>query len=881
MGTTFFFASGGSKSARTKAPLSAETLHRLECKVCPLNNADVLSPKMEPTGSEHPALYVLGEAPGEEEDKRGRQFVGRSGDMIRPAIPERWRTEIRWNNIVRNRPPDNRTPEYMEIEACRPSIERDIAATKPQVIVGFGAVPLAWITGQSTILQWRGRRLPVVIAGHACWYYPMVHPSYVLRSQNRYFEGKASRDPLGAGSEDARMFTLDLRRVFHDLDEGLPDPVVHSREQAMANVSWVTGERSDDLDRVRRFLEKAVSEPTNGVDYETQNRRPYLANSRILSAAVATAKESLAFAFDHDGAKWSKTQRKQLGEIWTAYLRAPKVKRVVHSLAFEMEWTAFFFGVPTVHAGLWEDTFSQASILDNRIGDRKPGCFALDFLCLQYFGLHLKGLSPLDRAKLELEPLADVLRYNAFDAKYHRLLFDPQEQRLQDEGLQEVYESHLRRIKAFSLTQYKGVLVDPVANKVFARQYETELAEIQKRIGALPDVATFNKKFNKTFNPSSGDDVRDLLVKVLGFNISVEDERGKIKEQADETMLLTLDHPVAPAIIDWRSVSKMKSTYVDSITPGHVGKRGVIVYDDGCIHHVLNSAFAETGRSSAEDPNMQNWPKRDAEQKTLRKQIVARKGHVFLSVDYGQIQFRNIAMESCDTALIRVLWERYDVHTEWTYRLAHADPDWMDPHIPQVAKKRSDSQKAEFKRRRDDVKNQWTFPLCFGAQLKSVAGYLGIAEDKLEPLFNEFWRTFSGVKDWQDRIVKFYQTNGYVTGVTKRRRYGPLTPNQLINAPIQADESEIVLSAMADLCDTRNWDLQPVLEIHDDLTFELPDGEETPELVETIIKMMVKPTFDWINVPLVVEPAMGPNWYELEGIGEYWSDEIYDHRMVV
>src|SRR5262249_36887508 len=151
-------------------------------------------------------VYFIGEAPGAEEEKKQEQFVGESGQLLRPRIPERWRPYVRWNNTLNCRPPKNRTPEHQEVECCRPRWTVDIEQCKPEAIFGFGGIPLHAFTGFSGITLWRGRRMPLRVGTHACWYYPMLHPSYVLRNRR-----SDDRDRGGKfiGSEEERMFVFD------------------------------------------------------------------------------------------------------------------------------------------------------------------------------------------------------------------------------------------------------------------------------------------------------------------------------------------------------------------------------------------------------------------------------------------------------------------------------------------------------------------------------------------------------------------------------------------------------------------------------------------------------------------------------------------------
>ncbi|HVX91205.1 MAG TPA: uracil-DNA glycosylase family protein, partial [Candidatus Paceibacterota bacterium] len=149
-------------------------LHQLECKACPLNRT--VGGKMPATGAAQPLVYMLGEGPGENEVEQQEQFVGASGKLLRAHIPRAFLSKVRFNNVVRSRPPKNATPEKVEIECCRPSVRADIERSKPRAIFGFGNVPLEWVSDFSGVTYWRGRRMPIKVGSHTCWYYPMLHP---------------------------------------------------------------------------------------------------------------------------------------------------------------------------------------------------------------------------------------------------------------------------------------------------------------------------------------------------------------------------------------------------------------------------------------------------------------------------------------------------------------------------------------------------------------------------------------------------------------------------------------------------------------------------------------------------------------------------------
>ncbi len=239
---------------------------------------------------------------------------------------------------------------------------------------------------------------------------------------------------------------------------------------------------------------------------------------------------------------------------------------------------------------------------------------------------------------------------------------------------------------------------------------------------------------------------------------------------------------------------------------------------------------------------------------------------VFAAFDFGQLEARVIAMFSQDKTFVKALWERYDVHYEWARRIALAYPN-------RIGGRKNLDDKAVMKTFRNDVKNQFVFPLFFGATLYKSADVLSVPPDILKPVYEEFWSTFAGVKQYQDNMEAEYRKKGYVECLTGRRRRAPLSYNQIVNSPVQGTASDIVVDGMDRLSEMEVWDLQANLNIHDDLTFILEE-EELDEKAELIIKEMINCRYPFINVPLVVEMSVGTqNWADMEAVGEFSSDE--------
>lgn len=740
---------------------------------------------------------------------------------------------------------------------CRPSVIEDIVGSKPRVIFGLGETVLEWMVGAGqNIAHWRGRRMPVDVGGHLCWFYPFEDPTDILRWQD-------APKTRSKGIEGERVLKFDLKRALGELDK-LPKPVVHTRETVDDGIETLDGSPGD-LARLEKLLRWAVKQPITGVDYETKGLRPYMKGAKILTAAAGTPTTSFSFALGHRQAKWSPRELERVEELWLKFIRS-RVRKAVHFLRFELEWTAFMYGWELTRSPGWNGTESQAVVLDDRVGGRdKGGPLSLNFLVRQHFGLDLKGLSGgLDKSDLDNEPLKDVLWYNAGDAKYHCLVFIEQEKRIQASGMEHLYQEMLARVPTTVLTQLKGLPIEPMVTNELVAKYEGRIGEIQKGLSADKHAAQFADKYKRPFKPMSDTDCtkmfKDMLERREGF-------RGEDNYAVDEDVLEKIGLPICELIVALRKENKKLSTYMYR----NDEKKGkTVIWPDGLLHPNFNTTSVRTKRTSADDPNVQNVPKRDEEAKEVRRQIRAPDGHLMVSVDYGQIQARNIAMESKDKTFVQALWDRYDVHGHWAERLARAYPSRIGGRQYLTDKK---VMKAF---RNDPIKSGWTFSLFFGGQLKGVSEYCEIPEHVLKPELKQFQRDFAGVFEWHERLRKFYETHGYVEDSFGFRHNAPLSFNQIINSPIQSLEALFVCRGWNNLSrlavETGDYYYQPNAMIHDDLTFVSPI-KRVEKYVETYVTEMLNVDFPFLNVPITLEASIGEDLMHMEEVLVASSDD--------
>ena len=832
---TFFFHQS-SKKASKKDPLAfaTDTLHKLECKVCPNKNCDTYNAKMKPQGKKKD-VYILTETITSKEDKTGRRLSDKAGRKILKSVPEKHKEKLRINSLTRCINDNNKKKNGVAVECCRPSVERDIEKTKPKVIIGFGDVVLQWATKRTSSYLWRGKRTPIKIGDHVCWYYHCMSPEDVIDKQ------KKSRSGESYETEHDHVFDLDVSRAFNNYDD---EPQFEDLSKLYDGIEYVFGNGEKDLKTIEKWF-KEFRKKKSAIDIETTGLRPYNKGQKILTVSIGTYDHAVAFPLFHPEAKWTKKQLAKLIEMFIEFLRNSKTK-IAHRLTFELEWFAFFYGEELLRETKWGDTKAQAYLLDER-----KGVTPLDFLCREHFGFDLKPLSPINVKDLINEPLEEVLKYNALDTKYTYKL-EAYQMPMLDEELIPPYKRLVRASATMVLTQKRGL----VPNKKVASKFEKDLGKQQRdtleQIKNLKVIKKFERKYHE-FNPASNDDVPIVFRDMLGFNQGSKD--GGKKYSTDESVLSRIDHPLAKLILELRGVSKLKGTYIDSIV------NGTLLYDDGLIHTMLHLLLAATGRLSSSGPNIQNFPKR--KHKEIRKVIRAPKGHKIVSLDYGQIEARVIGMASKDKVFCKALWEEYDVHYEWAERIAHMHPAC-------VGGKRYLKDKKVMKTFRGDIKNQWVFPLFFGAVVGSVAKANELPIEKAKKLYEEFWDMFEGVHEWQREVEKQYLIDGYVEMLTGRRRYAPINWNRIINSPIQGTAADIVVDGMTRLSEKGE---QAVMQIHDDLTFYIPD-ELVDEKLPIIAKEMCSSNFDFINVPLTVEASIGTNWYNQEDVAVFKSTDF-------
>lgn len=850
---------------------------------------------MKPSGVERPYIYVLGEAPGETEDELGEAFVGKSGAFLRERFPANYEDFTRFDNVVRTRPPKNRDPSFKEIECYRPTVAADIEKAAPDAILAVGKIAAQWclpeLEKKPSIFTLRGRRFPVRFGSHACWCYPVLHPAFLLRLGDEQHEKVPGR-------EWRRTFDQDVAAVFEEVDQGLSPPEFYDSSPA-ALAEGLQLFPKGTANEVVRALRALEGEPVLALDVETHKTRPYAKvghSPRLLTLAIGTNKRVVAFPWEHPQApNWGPDGRRRIQEALLDLLRKAHV--VAHSLSFELEWLAYFFDHDPCAmraAQSWGDTMVQAFILDEREGGQ-----SLDFLCALHFGIGMKSLTrgagtidgKVNRKSPITAPLSDLLYYNALDVKWTYRLNQRQGSILTERDQLPVYEMHMRRLPTVTLAQWFGM---PIAEGVvgdFRKKHEDAIAELDRIIKKSKHTKRYKEQFGVDFNPAGAQSCIQMFRDVLGRK---EGQRRDGYTADEEALAAMTGCDLAQKVLAYRRQTKLLGTYIEPFARTDADSQ---VYSDGCTHTNFMTTRTRTTRLASKDPNEQNWPvRKDKEVRSIRR---APPGWSIFALDYGQIEARVIAMASRDRKFVKALWEDYDIHMEQAQRAAKRWPKLLDAFGGDIKKLRS------------MIKTFFVFPLFYGAQTSTVSRYMDMPEEVGQDLVDAFWEDFSDARAWQQTQLDSYEENGYIEGLTGRRRHRPLSKNMILNTPIQGVAADLVLYAMDTISEAAMpwheeircegtlgcnvtvltpWRSQqlghkvnprnsafihPRLQIHDDLTFLLPDAV-LDESIEKIVSLALnlKPRFPFINVPITVEGKLGKDWSKMEEIGVFSSQDL-------
>jgi DNA polymerase-1 len=311
--------------------------------------------------------------------------------------------------------------------------------------------------------------------------------------------------------------------------------------------------------------------------------------------------------------------------------------------------------------------------------------------------------------------------------------------------------------------------------------------------------------------------------------------------------LAASDFTIPKLILEYRTLSKLKSTYLDALV-------NMVNPSTGRIHTSFNQTVAATGRLSSSNPNLQNIPIRGEGGREIRKGFIAEEGHFLLSVDYSQVELRIFAHYSGDHALIEAFKREEDIHARTASEILGVPIEGVTPDMRRIAK-------------------AINFGIIYGMGSRKLSDELGIEHDRAKEYIDSYYKRYSGVNRYREEMIRTGSEKGYVTTLFNRRRYLPEIKSEnnraraeaeriAINTPIQGTAADLIKMAMIRIYRrlTREaFASRMLLQVHDELLFEVP--EEEIEAVTPIIKKEMEEVYK-LDVPLKVDIHFGRNWDE-------------------
>jgi len=800
---------------------------RFTCDACPYKGTAQLPPE----GNEQSDFYVLMQSPNSQESLNKEYFQGKSGRYLKRYLPDDVRCGYCVNCYA------GKIVKKEAIDCCLNSTIADIERVKPKVIITVGIIPTKLLLGKGKQLHLcTGKYFLTQIGNHTCYVYPIFDARFILENQKEKAYVKA--------------FKRDLENVFNN---PIPESecIDYEEKDWFKDVAiFLHNDYNSIIKELKHILEK---EDVIAVDIEATYNRCYETDARILSIAISSSVRTIAIPLEFDTYGAIEYENDQLEEIYYYLYEIFISDKIIiaHNTTFELEWFLSYFDKEILYNSSWQDTLSASYILDCQKGQH-----SLDFNIRKYFGFWLKDISNIDTKKLEKYPITNVLKYNALDAKYTYKLYFKQMEELEEKGLLDVYDFHIERIPAIVQTQFKGISVDFNLADTYEKELSSKIEELKKEVYETKEAKLFKANFGRQLNSESSKQMTVLFRDLL--KLKEGKRKSKTGYSVDAEVLTAVSGKVelAQVLLKLRGVSKLKSTYI-------LNKENKNVKPDGKVHSTFNHTLTETGRLSSDKPNIQNFPKR--KNKYLRGQLAAPKGWVFLSGDYGQIEARVVAMGSKDKAFCKALWDDYDIHMAWAERYVQIDKNVL---------KRNNNY---MKKVRNVIKNGLVFPNFYGSSRYGIQKNLKLSDKNNKKLCDEFEETYKDIFAWQELLISNYYKKGYTECLNGRRRYGIMYKNEIINSPIQGTASEIVVDSMGVLSKKAYEEEKeyyvPILNIHDDLTFLVPE-KYAEESMYDISRIMVTPRFDFINVPLNVEFSIGTNWDDMEEIFKFSSTEL-------
>ncbi len=526
-------------------------------------------------------------------------------------------------------------------------------------------------------------------------------------------------------------------------------------------------------------------------------------------------------------------------EEFRPFFESPHVKKVGQNLKYDLivlKW----YNVEV--EGVYFDTMLAHYLIEP---DLRHNMNYMSATILKYEPVSIETLIGKGKNQLSMRDInvEKVKEYASEDADITFQLYEVLKKSVDTEGVKSVFENiEMPLVAVLTELEYNGVNVNGAYLNKFSDELQLKINDLENKVYELAGAR---------FNIGSPKQVGEILFDVLKIPYRWKKSGKSGQHVTDEETLTELSHnyPICKTILDYRGLSKLKSTYVDAL-PKMINPK------TGRIHSSFNQALASTGRLSSNNPNLQNIPIKTEDGRRVRMAFIPRDGeHVLLSADYSQIELRLIAEIANETAMLEAFKQGLDIHTA-TAAKVYGVP------IEEVT---------SYQRRAAKTVN---FSILYGAGATNLSNQLAIPRSEAKTIIESYFKQYNGLKKYMETVVEDAQKNGYVTTLMGRKRYlrDINSRNSLarssaeriaVNMPIQGSAADLIKIAMINIHNeliNKKLETKMILQVHDELVFDVPKKEL--EIVKPIIEHCMKTAMPNLSVPIEVGMGVGDNWLE-------------------
>ena len=524
-----------------------------------------------------------------------------------------------------------------------------------------------------------------------------------------------------------------------------------------------------------------------------------------------------------------------------ALFEDPSILKIAQNLKYDWQVLSRHH----IHLTPFDDTMLISYALDAGVS----GGHGMDALSERWLGhapIPFKDVCGSGKSMITFDkvPLDQATAYAAEDADVTLRLWMILKPRLVSEGMTALYERLERpMVPTLARMEGRGIAVDRQMLSRLSGEFAQKAAAIESDIYALA---------GETSNVGSPKQLGEILFDKMGLPGGKKTKTGAWSTSAQTLEDLAAEgHDLPVKIVEWRQLAKLKSTYSDAI-PTYINGA------TGRVHTSYSLASTSTGRLSSSEPNLQNIPVRTEEGRKIRQAFVAAQGRKLLSADYSQIELRVLAHIADIPQLKQAFEEGLDIHAMTASEMFGVPIDGMDPMV----------------RRRAKAIN---FGIIYGISAFGLANQLAISRGEAKDYIDKYFERFPNIQEYMEETKKFVHAHGYVETLFGRRAHYPdintKNPNMrnfyeraAINAPIQGSAADILRRAMLRMDEAlvgAGLTAQMLLQVHDELIFELPE-EEVASATTVVKKIMENATLPVLkmSIPLVVDARAADNWDE-------------------